>query len=93
MTDTAKMLARAVLADDETAVAGLIDHLLADVDLRQASDWLALWDGYAKAYLNGTVACSHESRQMTVESRASWAYMQADEMMAERARRLDSRNK
>ena len=93
VTDNAVALARAVLAGDAPAVAGLLDEVLAEADLGPGREWLALWDGFARAFLAGISACSTEHRDATPTSRAKHAYNNADAMMAERARRLAARTK
>jgi hypothetical protein len=81
-TENALALARAVLAGNEAAVAGLVDEVQAEMDLRRAKEWLALWDGFAMAYLSGPRATSPRKFE------SQYAYHEADALMAARAKRL-----
>lgn len=70
VTENAKALARAVLAGDATAIAGLLDEVQAECDLAAAREWLATWDGYARAALPAVMA---EAARHTEEGQGAWS--------------------
>jgi hypothetical protein len=86
-TDTMKALARAVLAGDAPAVAGLIDEVIAEGDLGPGREWLALWDQAAVAWLHNV----KHGPGTGADWIAQCVYNVADAFMAERARRLATR--
>jgi hypothetical protein len=102
--DTASALARAVLAGDECAIAGLMDCLQESFTTRPSREWLDLWDRAAREFaavmmqLPGSDDMWKEYHRKipepdTGEYAASVSYTWADALMTERAKRLRNRVK
>jgi hypothetical protein len=102
VTDNARALAAAVQAGDGEAIAGLMDEVQAEVDVRAAREWLRQWDRIAKQALDAIVFAQEWSGSAVyrmaegggdgLDKRiAKAAYQIADAMMAERAARLTAR--
>ena len=80
----AKLLARAVLADDFGAVAALIDELMATSgpDLERGREWVALYDRYADRFLQKFLDLA--AHDYAVSQAAYQAYSQASIIMSQR---------